>query len=86
MIRASFPEQYNSANERIKYRYRMHIRRVGRKDDKTIIAILKHLRTFEIFVKFEGFEMFSESVADKYIQNLIKDGLSLSFISGNLRA
>lgn len=86
MTRTNFPERYNAINERIKYRYRMHIRRVGRKDEKTIIAILKHLRTFEIFIKFEGFETFCESVADKYIQSLFKDCLSLSFITGNLRA
>lgn len=80
------PERYNSTNERVKHRYRIHVRRVGKKDEKTVLAALKHIRGFEEFIKFEGFEIFNDSVADKYIQNLINANLSFSYITDNIRA
>lgn len=78
--------RFNAANERIKYKYRVHIRRVGKKDEKTILAALKYIRDFEIFIGFKGFEVFNDMVADKYIQSMFKDKLSLNYISGNIRA
>jgi len=77
---------FNPANERTKYAYRIHIRRVGQKDDKTILSALQHIRDFEIFIGFKGFEAFNETVADKYIQSLFDQNLSLSYITDNIRA
>lgn len=77
---------FNPANERAKYAYRIHIRRVGQKDEKTILAALQHIRDFEIFIGFAGFEKFNEAVADKYMQSMFNQNLSLSYITDNIRA
>lgn len=76
---------YNEANERIKYRYRIHRKRAFREDAKTIIAKLKHIRDYEIFTSFRCFTSFSDTVADKYIDDMFNRGLSLSYMSDNLR-
>jgi integrase/recombinase XerD len=77
--------QFNKYNERIKYKYRQHLRRVSQKDEKTVLAELKHIRDFEIFINFAGFETFNEHVADKYIQGMFNANKSLSYISDNVR-
>ncbi len=59
--------QFNPTNERLKYEYSIHKRRIKSRDEKTIIEMLKYLREFEIFIKFDGFEVFDEMMADKYI-------------------
>ncbi len=79
-------DQYNPANERAKYKYRIHKKRVGRKDFKTIIADLKHIRDFEIFTGFKDFSTFNDTQADKYINDMFSRGLTLSYINDNLRA
>lgn len=86
MRKGKKPDQFNAKNERIKVKYRIHVRRVGKKDEKTIIAALKHIRDFEIFIDFQGYEAFNENVADKYIQGMFNDDLSLSYINDNLRS
>lgn len=80
------PDQYNPVNERMKYKYRKHLRRIGQKDEKTILAALKHIRDFERFMKFAGFEKFNDHVADKYIQGMFSANLSLSYITDNISA
>ncbi len=77
---------FNPANERMKYKYRIHLRRVGQRDEKTILAALKNIREYERFIDFAGFEVFNEGVADKYVQSLFSRTLSLSYISDNLKA
>ena len=73
-------------NERIKYKYRIHLRRVNQRDEKTIIAALKHIREYELFTDFAGFEKYNGEIADKYIQSLFYRKLSNSFISDNVRS
>lgn len=80
------PSQFNANNERAKYKYRKHLGRIGQCDEKTIIAALRHIRDFEIFLGFAGFEKFNDHVADKYIQSMFTSKLSLNYISGNIRA
>lgn len=80
------PDRYNPKNERMKYAYRKHLTRIGRKDEKTVLSALKHLREFEIFIDFKGFEVYNDQVGDKYVQHLFKDNFSLSFITDNIRA
>ncbi|PCK00086.1 MAG: hypothetical protein COA45_04190 [Zetaproteobacteria bacterium] len=70
----------------MKYKYMQHLRRVSRKSEKTIFAELQHIRDFEIYTNFAGFEKFNEHVADKYIQSMFAVDLSLSYISNNIRA
>ncbi|MGH1397656.1 MAG: tyrosine-type recombinase/integrase [Alphaproteobacteria bacterium] len=79
-------DKYNPQNERMKYKYRVHLRRALKRDDKTITALLKHIREYEIFMDFAGFEKFNDHVADKYISHLTNGRLSLSFINDNIRA
>lgn len=86
MTKEKSKARFNPANERIKYRYRIHIRRVGRKDEKTILAALQYIRDFEIFIGFKGFEVFNDMVADKYIQSLFDAKKSLSHINDSIRA
>ncbi len=76
---------YNAINERIKYKYRTHLKRIGQRDYKTIIDALKHIREFELFNDFVGFEKYSADVADKYIESLFRRKLSASYISNNIR-
>ncbi len=80
------PDQYNPVNERMKYKYRQHLRRIGQRDEKTVLAALKHIREFEIFMGFAGFEKFNDHIADKYIQYMFSADLSLSYITDNIRA
>ncbi len=76
---------YNAKNERIKYKYRNHLKRALRKDAKTVIAILKHIREFEIHTEFKDFSCFNDEVANKYIESLFGRNCSLSYIGENLR-
>lgn len=85
MTKEKFRAKFNPANERIKYKYRIHIHRIGKKDEKTILAALQHIRDFEIFINFKGFETFNEAIADKYIQSMFDDKKSLSYINDNTR-
>jgi integrase/recombinase XerD len=77
--------RFNPRNERMKYKYRIHLKRIGRKDEKTIVEELKHLRGYEIYTGFDDFAAYNDEVADKYINYLLRDGFSLSYISDNLR-
>lgn len=78
--------RYHLKNERAKYSYRAHMRRALKKDEKTLLAALKHLREFEQFTGFEDFARFNDRVADKYVQCLMDEGKSLSHIGDNLRS
>ena len=78
--------QYHPKNERMKYKYRQHLARIGQRDEKTIRASIKHIRDFEIYTKFEGFEKFNEHTADKYIKSILSKDFSLSHIDNNLRS
>lgn len=80
------PKLYSAKNERAKYSYRQHLRRVSQKDEKTVMAALKHIREFEVYTDLAGFETFNADVADKYIQSLFQQQLSLSFIENNIRS
>lgn len=80
------PHKYHPDNERAKYQYRQHLRGVGQKDIKTIISYLKHIREYEIFMDFAGFDKFNGHFAGKYVQWLFNQNYSLSFISDNIRA
>ncbi len=51
-----------------------------------MLSILQHIREFEVFINFDGFETYNEDIADKYIQRLLQRSLSLSYIRDNLRA
>ncbi len=78
-------DQFSPKNERLKYEYSIHKKRVGRRDEKTIIETLKCLREFETFIKFEGFETYDKMLADKYINYLFDQKYSLSFINSAIR-
>ena len=78
-------DQYNSTNEEIKYKYRIHIKRALQKDEKTIFETLKHIRDYEIFTNFSNFQLFNKDIANKYIDYLFNKKLSLSYISDNIR-
>jgi integrase len=75
----------NDANERVKYKYRLYLARLG-KDPKTIIAALKHIRDFEIFINFADFKSYNESIAGKYVTQMFEKDLSLSYIGENVRS
>lgn len=76
---------FNPVNERMKYKYRIHLRRINQRDEKTIIAALKHIREYEIQTNFEGFQKYNGDKADTYIRSLFQRNLSMSFISDNIR-
>ncbi|MDY0029776.1 MAG: site-specific integrase [Pseudobdellovibrionaceae bacterium] len=86
MAKDKKPNLYNPANERAKYKYRQHLRRIGQRDEKTVLAALRHIRDFEIFMDFAGFEKFNDHIADKYVQGMVNAHLSLSYITDNIRA
>lgn len=78
-------EQFNPKNERIKYQYRIHIKRAIKKDEKTMFAELKYLREYEIFDNFGDFATFNSNKADKYVNYLADQNYSLSYINDALR-
>jgi len=78
-------DQYNALNERVKYLYRIYLKRVLRKDETTILKALEYLRVFEIFINFLGFETYNKMQADKYIDHLFDNNFSSSFINNTLR-
>ena len=77
--------RYNAVNERAKYKYRKHLHRIAQKDEKTIIAALKHIRDYELFTDFVEFEKYNGDIADKYIQGMFQRKLGMSYISDNIR-
>lgn len=77
---------HNKRNERIKFNYRKHLSRVGQKDEKTVIADLRRIRDFEIFIDFEGFETFNDEIAHRFVDYLLSKDKSLSYVSSTLRA
>lgn len=77
--------QFSPNNERIKYKYRIHVKRALKKDSKTIIAELKYLREYDLFDNFAGFEKFNSTRADKYISHLFDQDYSISYINDALR-
>ncbi|MDH5721852.1 MAG: site-specific integrase [Alphaproteobacteria bacterium] len=86
MSKANYKDRFNPINERMKYKYRIYMRCVRQRDEKTILAALKHIREFEIFCGFAGFEKYDDAIADKYIRAMFSQKLSLNHITGNLRA
>lgn len=78
-------DQFNPENERVKYKYRIHIKRALKKDEKTIFETLKHIRDYEIFDDFSSFKTFNNAIANKYIDHLFNKQLSLSYINDNIR-
>lgn len=78
-------EQFCSKNERIKYQYKIYLKRILRKDETTVLKALEYIRVFEVFTNFAGFETYSETQADKYIDHLFDESLSSSFINNALR-
>lgn len=85
-MKQKLKHKFNDENERAKYKYRIHKKRVDRQDFKTIIAELEDIRDFEIFITFKDFKTFNDTVADKYINYMFAQGFSLSYINDNLRA
>lgn len=77
--------RYNPKNERMKYKYRVHQKRAFGKDDKTVIAILKHLREYELFTDFAGFETFDDDHAHRYIGYLEACEYSPSYLNDCVR-
>ncbi|NCO03586.1 MAG: site-specific integrase [Alphaproteobacteria bacterium] len=86
MIKDKKKHKYNPANERVKYKYRQHLRGIDHKDEKTIIASLKNIRDYELFMDFAGFEKFNSHIASKYVQSLLNSDVSSSYITDTLRA
>lgn len=78
-------DRYNPINERVKYQYRKHLKRVGKKDEKTVMRAVEYLRLFELFTNFSDFSTYNKIQADKYIDHLFDEKLSLSFINNSLR-
>ena len=76
---------HNDINERVKYKYRLYLKRLGM-DWKTIIAILQHLRDFEIFIAFADFGVYNDTIGDKYVDQMFRKNLSLSYIGENVRS
>jgi integrase len=78
-------EQFNPKNERIKYQYRIHIKRAIKKDEKTMFAELKYLREYEFFDNFANFETYNNNKANKYVDYLFDQDYSLCYINDALR-
>ncbi len=77
---------YNAKNERVKYKYRIHLSRIGQKDAKTVDDALKHIRDYELFTDFVEFEKYNGDIADAYIKDMSLRKLGMSYTSNNIRA
>lgn len=78
-------DQFNPINERVKYQYRSYLKRVLKKDEKTVLKALEYLRVFELFTNFSGFATYNNVQANKYIDHLFDETFSLSFINNATR-
>lgn len=85
MKKADSKHMFNALNERAKYKYRVHLKCVRQRDEKTIIDALKHIRDYELFTDFAGFETYNGELANRYIRSLFQRDLSKSYISDNIR-
>lgn len=86
MTKENDKSKFHALNERVKYKYRRHVQHVGRKDKKTVIEALKHIRYFETFIEFAGFQTFNKDIASRYVQELVNQTKSMSFVTSNLKA
>lgn len=86
MINDNLQSKFNPKNERIKYQYTLFLSKAKGRDNKTCMAILKHLREFEVLNDFKNFEILSEHLISNYINCLVEKGVGLSYIDHNLKA
>ena len=76
---------YNPRNERIKYSYKMYLSKAKQRDSKTVMSIMKHLRKYEEYRNFVDFVFLSENIINQYVDALVENNLSLSFVDHNLK-
>ncbi|MCP4394606.1 MAG: site-specific integrase [Alphaproteobacteria bacterium] len=86
MSNCDLHSKYNAKNERAKYQYKIHMKRALKKDNKTCVAMLKHLREFEILNDFINFEALNIHIIECYVNKLLDKGLSISYVDHNLKA
>ncbi|MBL0320389.1 MAG: tyrosine-type recombinase/integrase [Alphaproteobacteria bacterium] len=78
-------ERFNPFNERMKYKYRIYLRREKGYDDKTVISVLKQIRQYENFSDFILFTEFNDILADQFIRFLESKDLSASYLNSCVR-
>lgn len=79
-------KQFNPHNERIKFEYKKHLARIKRADEKTLRAVFQHIREFEELTDFQSFPKITSDEVSQYVDKLSKSGVSLSYLSHNVRA
>ncbi|MCT4574878.1 MAG: site-specific integrase [Alphaproteobacteria bacterium] len=78
-------EIFNPVNERAIYKYRKHLRACG-KDEKTIAAIVKYIRSYQVLTNFDGFRTFNSSIADKFLEQIDNWEASESYLLHLMKA
>lgn len=71
---------FNPANERLIKKYTEHVQQTKRADAKTILALHKSLRSFEVLTDFENLTKYNPEVAKKFLRSLRNLGLSASYM------
>lgn len=84
-MKAKHKYRLHPINERMKYKYRIHTKRALQKDDKTLVALLKQIREYELFTGFDDFRKFNAGTAHKYIEFLLEQDVSFSYINDTIR-
>ena len=72
--------KYNPTNERIIKKYLEHVRRTKLADDKTLLAMHKYLRSFEVLTDFQNLDRYNPDMAKTCLANLRKKTLSPSYM------
>jgi integrase len=72
--------RFNPKNERIIYKYKNHIRKTMGADVKTLDALHKSLRSFEILIDFQDFTAFKPEIASTFLNQARVLELSESYL------
>lgn len=80
ILNDSNQRRFNPVNERLIKKYKEHVRQTKLADDKTLLALHKSLRSFEVLTDFEDVTHYTPSMAKKFLGNLRNLNLSASYM------
>ena len=80
ILNDSNQRRFNPANERLIKKYKEHVRQTKLADDKTLLALHKSLRSFEVLTDFADVTRYTPDMAKKFLGNLRTLNLSASYM------
>ncbi|MBR2011832.1 MAG: tyrosine-type recombinase/integrase [Alphaproteobacteria bacterium] len=80
ILNESNHRRYNPGNERIVKKYLEHVRRTKLADNKTLLALRKYLRAFEVLTDFQDLDRYTPDMAKVFLANLRQQSVSPSYM------